>query len=167
MKYHAYYNSPIGTLKIYSSERGITAIKILDETAENGTPLNKHIAVCIQQLEEYFKGTRKTFQVPLDFTGAPFFYQEVWNTLTCIPHGKTRSYHDVAKRLGNIKAVRAVGTASARNPIPIVVPCHRVIGKNGSLVGYAYGLKMKKYLLHLENPAQYNEQGVLFSSMAS
>ncbi len=163
MTYTANYASPLGNLKIESSERGITSIQIVNQTAEIDTYINEHIRICILQLEEYFSGTRKVFQVPVDFSDAPFFYQEVWNTLMCIPYGKTRSYHDVAKRLGNYKAVRAVGVANAKNPIPIIVPCHRVIGKNGSLVGYAYGLKIKKQLLHLENPSQFNEQGVLFN----
>ena len=166
MNYKGFCESPVGILMIQSSDRGITSIDIVDHQAEKDTQLNLHIEDCINQLKEYFEGTRDAFQVPLDFGDAPEFYQEVWKTLALIPFGKTRSYLDVAKRLGNHKAVRAVGVANAKNPIPFIIPCHRVIGKNGSLVGYAHGLTMKKYLLHLENPNQYNVQGVLFGNVA-
>jgi len=163
----AYYRSPVGLLKLSASQKGITAIQVLsDDTCENTAITNQHLSTCIEQLKQYFSGDRKSFSVAIDIEDAPIFYQDVWKTLLLIPYGKTRSYLDVAKRLGNPKSVRAVGLANAKNPIPFIVPCHRVIGKNGSLVGYAQGLRMKQHLLHLENPDHFNEQGTLFGNVA-
>lgn len=166
MNYIDFTASPVGKLRIQSSEKGITSISVVDAMMDNQSRPNEHINACITQLHEYFEGTRKSFDVALDFGNAPTFYQDVWKVLGIIPYGKTRTYYDVAKVLGNPKAVRAVGIANARNPIPFIVPCHRVIGKDGSLVGYANGLEMKQFLLNLENPKQYNLQGVLFGNVA-
>ena len=110
---------------------------------------NVSIQNAYQQLKEYFQGERQTFQLPLAPKGTPF-QQKVWNTLQIIPYGKTWSYLQMAKAIGNPKACRAVGMANHRNPIGIIIPCHRVIGSNGDLVGYASGLDMKRYLLNLE-----------------
>jgi len=101
------------------------------------------------QLKEYFAGTRKEFDVPLDIEGTDF-QQKVWNELQKIPYGKTISYKSLSEKLGDVKAIRAVGKANGQNPIPIIIPCHRVIGANGTLVGYAGGLAIKEKLLHLE-----------------
>ncbi len=101
------------------------------------------------QLKEYFAGTRKEFDVPLDIEGTDF-QKRVWNELRKIPYGKTISYKILSEKLGDIKAIRAVGKANGQNPIAIIIPCHRVIGANGSLVGYAGGLAIKEKLLHLE-----------------
>jgi methylated-DNA-[protein]-cysteine S-methyltransferase len=101
------------------------------------------------QLKEYFAGTRKEFDVPLDVEGTDF-QKKVWNELRNIPYGKTISYKSLSEKLGNVKAIRAVGKANGQNPIAILIPCHRVIGANGSLVGYAGGLAIKEKLLHLE-----------------
>ena len=102
-----------------------------------------------KQLEEYFEGKRKVFDLPLEQEGTAF-QKRVWEALENIPYGETRTYKEVAKMIGNEKASRAVGMANNKNNIPIIVPCHRVIGSNGKLVGYALGLDMKKYLLDLE-----------------
>lgn len=103
----------------------------------------------VQQLKEYFRGERKQFQLPLDLRGTPF-QRKVWNALQEIPYGETRAYAEIAVVVGNPRAVRAVGHANGRNPIPIIVPCHRVIRTNGSLGGYGGGLDVKESLLALE-----------------
>ncbi len=163
MKYQAYYKSPIGLLEISASEKGISRIRICERKVKNAEMKSSAlIEQCIAQLNEYFTGERKVFDLNLDFGNSPNFYREVWKTIQIIPYGKTRSYSAIAKRLGNPKAVRAVGMANGKNPLPIVVPCHRVIGKNGDLGGYAYGLSIKSQLLRLENPLKFSEQGVLF-----
>jgi methylated-DNA-[protein]-cysteine S-methyltransferase len=120
------------------------------------------LRACLLQLNEYFDGKRSTFRLKLDLEDAPSFYRDVWNVVRMIPYGKTRSYSDIAQILDAPKAVRAVGQANGKNPIPIIIPCHRVLGKNGNLTGYAYGLTIKRRLLQLENPVKYAEQGVLF-----
>lgn len=102
-----------------------------------------------KELEEYFEGKRKEFDLPLEQEGTEF-QKRVWNALEKIPYGETRTYKEVAKMIGNEKASRAVGMANNKNNTPIIVPCHRVIGSNGKLIGYALGLDMKKYLLDLE-----------------
>jgi methylated-DNA-[protein]-cysteine S-methyltransferase len=101
------------------------------------------------QLSEYFAGKRKKFQIPLQIAGTPFQYQ-VWQTLREIPYGQLISYAQLAQRLGNLSAIRAVATANGKNPIPIIVPCHRVIGSDGSLTGYSGGLDNKRFLIDLE-----------------
>jgi methylated-DNA-[protein]-cysteine S-methyltransferase len=110
----------------------------------------KQMSPYARQLEEYFSGKRTTFTIPLDLQGTPF-QLEVWSAMREVPYGKTASYHDVAQKLQKPLAVRAVGTAIGRNPVLIVAPCHRIIGKNGTLTGYRGGLEMKDQLLKLEN----------------
>lgn len=110
------------------------------------------------QLDEYFSGTRTNFDIPTDFQGTPFQIA-VWRTLATIPYGQLWSYGDVARAIGNEKAARAVGTANGQNPIPIVVPCHRVIGSNGMLTGYRGGLRLKERLLQLEGVKTYKSKG--------
>jgi methylated-DNA-[protein]-cysteine S-methyltransferase len=116
-----------------------------------------------RQLNEYFAGTRTEFELELDFAGTDF-QKNVWQALLTIPFGETRSYADIAKQIGNPSAVRAVGAANGRNPISIVAPCHRVIGSNGTLTGFAGGLHAKQILLQLEGalPQQLNQQTSLF-----
>lgn len=163
MPFVAYMASPFGLLELRASVLGLQSITLIEGTS-NPEPqvTNEHLEQAVQQLEEYFNGQRKVFNLTYDFIGAPVFYQEVWRTLMMIPYGKTRSYSDIAVRLGQPEAMRAVGQACHKNPLPIVVPCHRVIGKHGELGGYAYGLKIKMQLLHAENPSKFTEQGVLF-----
>jgi methylated-DNA-[protein]-cysteine S-methyltransferase len=148
--------SPVGKLKIVASDRGLTAI-----LWENDTPTRVRLGemreqadhpVLVEaerQLTEYFRGDRKTFALELDFRGADF-QKRVWQELLTIPYGETRSYGDIAKKLGNPKACRAVGAANGKNPISIIAPCHRVVGSNGKLTGFAGGLEAKAYLLKLE-----------------
>ena len=144
-----FYDFPIGTLGIAEENGGISRICFGEhlagfETAE--TPLIQRAA---EQLREYFNEERRQFALPLSLRGTAF-QLAVWNALRTIHAGETRSYRDVAVMVGNPKACRAVGLANNRNPIPIFIPCHRVIGSNGSLTGYAGGLWMKQYLLELE-----------------
>ncbi|MCR4416355.1 MAG: methylated-DNA--[protein]-cysteine S-methyltransferase [Ignavibacteria bacterium] len=146
----AYYKSPIGILKISADEKGITGIDFVkkeDKSIQDSS--SKIIQDCIKQLDEYFQGRRKSFDLKLNPAGTEF-QRRVWKELLKIPYGKTLSYGDISKRIKNKSAVRAVGQAIGKNPISIVIPCHRVIGSDGSLTGYASGLWRKKWLLKLE-----------------
>lgn len=144
------YELAIGKVTIACDKQGITLISSRDEVDLAGekrqTPLLDEAA---KQLEEYFRGQRQKFDLPLNPQGTTF-QKKVWEALCQIPYGETRSYKDVANMIGNPKACRAVGGANNKNPIMIVVPCHRVIGANGKLIGYDGGLELKKYLLNLE-----------------
>ncbi len=152
-----YYSSPIGFFRIQATEIGLRAANFVDAPVveENINVVTESVS---RQLAEYFAGARHTFDVTFDFEGTPF-QKTVWQTLLTIPYGKTRSYTELAKKLGDGKKVRAVGLANGQNKISVIVPCHRVIGSDGTLVGYAGGLYRKKFLLGLENPTK---QGVLF-----
>ncbi len=156
----AYFPSPFGTILVKASALGIQSVQWLDEVRERSVPTE--LEDCVQQLEEYFERKRASFDLELDWSGAGEFDKKVWTYLTTVPYGKTVSYSDIAQELGDVKAVRAVGGANARNPIPIIIPCHRVIGKNGHLTGFAYGLDMKAKLLGLERPLDFAEQTSLF-----
>ena len=139
--------SPLGNLKITAGDQGISGIAYTEEAVcSTDVPLLKKAEV---QLKEYFEGRRKKFDLPLDLKGTEF-QKRVWQGLLEIPWGETRSYSDIAAAAGNARAVRAVGMANHVNPAVIVVPCHRVIGKNGSLTGYGGGLERKQFLLNLE-----------------
>lgn len=150
MKYVKYTNTKIGNMAIIEEDNKIIAIEInqpiKEDIMQKETPLLKETG---KQLLEYLEGKRKNFTVPLNPKGTKFM-QEVWTALQEIPYGETRTYGQIAQRIGKPKAARAVGMANHRNPIPIIIPCHRVIGSNGKLVGYALGMKMKKFLLTLE-----------------
>lgn len=149
--YTGYYNSPIGTIKILSTENAITNIDFFDgNICYNEDREDFHIIRdCIAQLSEYFNKKRVDFDLPLLILGTPF-QKSVYDALRQIPYGKTKSYMDIAKEVGNEKASRAVGMANNKNRLAIVIPCHRVIGKDGNLVGYAGGLYRKKWLLNHE-----------------
>lgn len=145
------YYSPLGLIKIIANASGIIQIDFVDKkmkTVSQKTE-NKHLKECIKQIDEYFQGKRKKFELKLNLQGTDF-QKIVWKELLKIPFGKTISYGEVAKRIKNPKAVRAVGQAIGKNPISIVVPCHRVIGSDGNLTGYASGLHRKKWLLKHE-----------------
>lgn len=154
--YYKEMASPVGRLKLVASDRGLAAI-LWEHDTPNRTrirayTLNEQHVVLLEterQLEEYFRGERRGFSLALDPVGTDF-QRSVWDILTTIPYGKTITYGDIARQLGDIKAVRAVGAANGRNPISIVVPCHRVIGASGSLTGFAGGLEAKDFLLRLE-----------------
>lgn len=152
-------DSPVGKLKLVASDKGLVAVLWrndkpsrvrLGELEEDGK--DAILVETERQLVEYFAGQRKTFSVGLDMRGTDF-QRNVWNALLAIPFGETRSYGQLAKQLGNPKAMRAVGAANSRNPISILVPCHRVIGSSGKLTGFAGGLATKAQLLKLEEPA--------------
>lgn len=145
----AYYQSPIGTLEITGTEAGVVGIRFLDNVPAAGPEIHPALEPCVQQLDEYFRGDRREFTVPLQLSGTEF-QRRVWTKLLTIPFGVTRSYVEIAEALGDRNAVRAVGLANGQNPIPIVVPCHRVIGSDGSLTGYGGGLWRKRRLLELE-----------------
>jgi methylated-DNA-[protein]-cysteine S-methyltransferase len=150
-------DSPVGKLKLVASEKGLVAILWendrprrvpLSEMAEKGD--HKVLVETERQLGEYFAGERQAFSLPLDMRGTRF-QRDVWEALLAIPFGETRSYGELAKQLGSPTASRAVGAANGRNPISIVVPCHRVIGASGKLTGFAGGLDVKAHLLEIEN----------------
>lgn len=149
-EYSAYYESEIGPLKITAASQAITSICFVEEPAPvepvAGPPV---LADCLLQLDEYFKGKRKIFSLPLE-PAASRFQQVVWRQLAAIPYGQTVSYLDIALAIGNRQAVRAVGNANGQNKIAIVIPCHRVIGRNGQLTGYGGGLWRKAWLLQHE-----------------
>ena len=154
--YYKTMKSPVGELTLVASEKGLTAV-LWEEEKPNRVPLEylildkKHpiLLEVEDQLNEYFKGERKKFSLKLDPHGTEF-QKKVWMALRSIPFGETRSYGELATQIGNPKASRAVGAANGKNPISVIVPCHRVIGSNGSLTGFAGGLKNKMTLLDLE-----------------
>lgn len=143
-----YYNSPIGVLEIAGTEEGITSIVFVDEAAETGEA-PEVLVETYNQLEEYFNDRRRVFDLKLDLKGTEF-QRKVWDELINIPYGETLTYKDIASKLGDINAVRAVGNANGKNPISIIIPCHRVIGSSGKLTGYAGGLERKAWLLNHE-----------------
>ena len=155
---HTYVISPVGKLKLVASKTGLVAL-----LWENDHPrrfprvemVEDHQHTILletrRQLTEYFAGKRTTFSIPLEMRGTPF-QKEVWRALQTIPCGQTMSYGNIARQLGNPAATRAVGAANSRNPISIIIPCHRVVGATGRLTGFAGGLKAKAHLLQLECP---------------
>ena len=146
----AYIKTPLGIAKIMGDENGISVISILDEGATSKT-IPTILQESVSQLNDYFEGKRNDFTFKLNPSGTEF-QQKVWKGLLEIPFGKTMSYMELSKKLGDVKAIRAVASANGKNPLWIVVPCHRVIGTDGSLTGYAGGLWRKKWLLEHENP---------------
>ncbi len=146
-----YLDTPIGRLCLLSNGAQLVKIEFEGSYSTNDAIELSDVvlAACAAQLTAYFAGKRRRFELPLAAQGTPF-QQSVWDALADIPYGELRSYRDIARSIGNPAAVRAVGAANGRNPLPIVVPCHRVIGSNGTLTGFAGGLEVKKYLLELE-----------------
>ena len=155
--YKSYYKSPIGLIEIRANDSGLLVVTFLNEEGQTeDAPSNTITEKTASQLTEYFAGTRPIFDVPLAPFGTPF-QQQVWAELLRIPFGKTDSYSAIAQKLNNPLSVRAVGTANGRNPIAVIIPCHRVIGASGALTGYAGGLWRKEFLLDLEN-ASHSKQ---------
>lgn len=146
-----YYKTPIGTARIVGDDDGILSITVLDSEEESSTKIPECLKDCVNQLKEYFHGERTSFNLNLNPQGTSF-QKEVWSALQQIPYGTTKSYLKMSKELGNVKAIRAVASANGKNPLWIVIPCHRVIGSDGSLTGYAGGLWRKRWLLEHENP---------------
>lgn len=161
----AYIKTPLGIAKIVGDENGISVISVLDEgevCSASSLSLGSSIIPsilqeAISQINDYFEGKRTDFTFKLNPSGTEF-QQKVWKGLLEIPFGKTMSYLELSKKLGDVKAIRAVASANGKNPLWIVVPCHRVIGTDGSLTGYAGGLWRKKWLLEHENPS--NQQSL-------
>jgi methylated-DNA-[protein]-cysteine S-methyltransferase len=148
LKYANYFNTPVGLLKIEATRQGIARLDFVESQSQTSSA-NEHCIRCKQQLQEYFDGKRQAFDLPLDHQGTDF-QRSIWIQLMLIPFGKTVSYQDIASTINNSKAVRAVGAANGKNPVPIIVPCHRVIGSKGALTSYAGGLERKAWLLRHE-----------------
>ena len=153
----AYLNTPIGNLKVGGDSKGLSEISFTDEK-DYPTTIPPSLESAIKQLKEYFDGRRTHFDLVLNPKGTDF-QKSVWNVLSEIPYGKTKSYQEIANRLGDRKVIRAAARANGKNPIAVIIPCHRVIGSDGSLTGYAGGLHRKKWLLAHESPTI---QGELF-----
>ena len=149
----AIINTPLGFTEIQGDENGISKIHVMNDDVEISTKIPKELKDVILQLQEYFDGKRTEFTFLLNPSGTEF-QKKVWQELLNIPFGKTCSYLELSKKLGDVKAIRAVASANGKNPLWIVVPCHRVIGTDGSLTGYAGGLWRKKWLLEHENPVK-------------
>lgn len=156
-----YYHSPVGLIRISGNEQFINEVYFVENTqkppSENTDQYPDLLIRCVEELIQYFHGERKHFEVPVN-QGGTDFQQRVWNELTVIPYGKTISYLELSRRLGDSKAIRAAAAANGRNNIAIIVPCHRVIGSNNSLVGYAGGLWRKKWLLEHESRLAHGVQ---------
>ena len=152
----AFIKTPLGTAKIVGDENGISVISILEE-GKLSEVIPNELQETVTQLQDYFDGKRSDFHFKMNPKGTEF-QQKVWKELLNIPFGKTMSYLDLSKKLGDVKAIRAVASANGKNPLWIVIPCHRVIGTDGSLTGYAGGLWRKKWLLEHENPT--NQQSL-------
>lgn len=152
LKYVFSFESKIGNLNIYETNRKIFRIEYNEEKIdkEYKFEMTPTIENAIRQIEEYLNGDRKIFTVPIELHGTEF-QVKVWNELLKIPYGETKTYKEIAMNIENEKAYRAVGRANNKNPIPIIVPCHRVVGSDQSLVGYKGGLEIKKALLDIEN----------------
>lgn len=147
--YYGYYKSPIGNLRIVVDENSLVALDF-NEDEKKQSDEHRYIKEVKKQIDEYFKGTRELFDLNIKINGTDF-QNKVWNELTKIPYGETISYKELATRIGNDKACRAVGNANNKNKISIVIPCHRVVGSNKKLVGYAGGLEKKEWLINHEN----------------
>lgn len=149
----ALIETPLGIAKVEGDVHGLNAITVLDTSEEPTTVMPEILEDAVYQLKEYFEGQRQVFDLSLNPEGTDF-QKRVWKALLNIPFGKTTSYLELSKTLGDVKAIRAVAAANGKNPLWIVVPCHRVIGSDGSLTGYAGGLHRKKWLLEHESPVK-------------
>lgn len=147
----AYIHTPLGIAKLEGDEKGLISISILSGADTVSDVIPEILEDAVYQLREYFDGKRKEFSLPLNLQGTDF-QKRVWEALKDIPYGRTCSYLELSKKLGDVKAIRAVASANGKNPMWIIIPCHRVIGSDGSLVGYAGGLHRKKWLLDHESP---------------
>jgi methylated-DNA-[protein]-cysteine S-methyltransferase len=164
--YTAFYPSSVGQLKLQCSDKFIKAVLFSDAEGEIENDEHKLLQACSKQLDEYFAGKRKIFNLPLNQDGTEF-QMKVWDLLYKIPYGKTISYNELAKQYGDLKAIRAVASANGKNNLSIIVPCHRVIGSNHSLVGYAGGLWRKKWLLEHELKHHHGVQQLGFMDAAT
>jgi methylated-DNA-[protein]-cysteine S-methyltransferase len=151
--------SPVGRIVLISDETQLKSVNFSEEPINEQTDLPDILRRTKEQLNEYFAGTRLQFELELDPEGTPF-QKKVWQRLVQVPYGQTKCYRDIAIELGSVLATRAVGPANGKNPIPIIIPCHRIIGSDGKLVGYAGGLERKKWLLLHE--AKHSRKELLF-----
>ncbi|HVA98629.1 MAG TPA: methylated-DNA--[protein]-cysteine S-methyltransferase [Bacteroidia bacterium] len=158
----AYIHSPIGWIEIKGNENGISSLIFVEENEEKNTNVHPTLKKAVLQITDYLNGKRTVFDVKINPEGTDF-QKNVWQKLSEIPFGKTVSYLDIAIALGDKNATRAVGNANGKNPISIIVPCHRVVGTNGKMTGYAGGLWRKEWLLHHEKKGSLGEQKQLFS----
>jgi len=158
---HAHYRSPIGIIKVKETDAQISSIIFLEEEIDLIQPETELLQLTIQQLHKYFAGKRSMFDFPCHQNGTPF-QQQVWQELSKVGFGKTKSYLQLSERFGNPLAIRAIASANGKNKLWIVVPCHRIIGKNGELTGYAGGLWRKKWLLQHEAVIAGKAQTELF-----
>lgn len=149
----AFIQTPLGIAKLEGDEKGLSVISILNKENKTNGIIPEVLEDAAYQLQEYFEGKREVFSLTLNPEGTDF-QKKVWTALQEIPFGKTISYLELSKRLGNVKAIRAAASANGKNPLWIVIPCHRVIGSDGSLTGYAGGLHRKKWLLEHESPVK-------------
>ncbi len=149
----AYIPTPLGIAKVEGTNDGLSAVSVLNAQEKLTDIIPEALEDAIYQLQEYFDGKRQNFNLKLNPRGTAF-QQKVWEALLTIPYGKTMSYLELSKKLGDVKAIRAVAAANGKNPLWIIVPCHRVIGSDGSLTGYAGGLHRKKWLLEHESPVK-------------
>lgn len=156
-------SSPFGPVKLEKTEKGLRRLQILKESEGDTISygFDQSLQPDVDQLQSYFEGRLQNFNIALDLREQPEFYLRIWRVLCTIPYGKTRTYSEIANFLQKPNWARAVGNASAHNPVAIVIPCHRVIGKNGRLTGYLYGKDVKRRLLQHENPGHYAHQGKL------
>lgn len=160
--YIAYYSSPIGLMEITATEGAINTLQFVERKMYDASPeLPRCISECMLQLKEYFAGIRKEFEVPLNLQGTEF-QRQVWQELANIPYGRTTSYIALARKFNNPNAVRAIGSTNSKNLLCVLLPCHRVIGNDGKLVGYAGGLWRKEWLLDHERKHTGNYQLKLF-----
>ena len=149
----AYYKTPIGVAKIIGDLDGIISVSVIDEKSKISNVIPDSLQECIKQLDEYFLKERTNFDLKLNPQGTEF-QRKVWKELQNIPYAKTITYLDQSKKMESVKAIRAIAAANGKNPIWIIIPCHRVIGSDGSLTGYASGIWRKKWLLEHENPSK-------------
>jgi methylated-DNA-[protein]-cysteine S-methyltransferase len=152
-----FIDTPLGHAKIIGDDHGITSVSILDTKQELSSVVPEILLECVTQLKAYFKNERKTFDLKLNPEGT-LFQKKVWKQLETIPYGKAISYLELSKQLGDVKVIRAAANANGKNPLWIIVPCHRVIGSDGSLTGYAGGLHRKQWLLNHES--EYKQQSL-------
>jgi methylated-DNA-[protein]-cysteine S-methyltransferase len=146
---YAYLSTPLGTLRIKGTENSIHEVGFVDQQNDNDLHITAIMQTCMKQLEEYFDGKRTTFDIVLNPAGTSF-QQTVWDELKLIPFGKTTSYTQLSTQLGSSQKVRAVANAIGKNPLCILIPCHRVIGSDGDLTGFAWGIERKRWLIQHE-----------------
>lgn len=145
------YQSPIGTIRLQSNHSKLNSASFVEDLKYKKKPKCEILQSAIEQLDKYFSGKKISFDIPMEFTSGTQFQRDVWIALQSIPYGETISYKDLAQKVENPKAARAVGNANNKNPMVVFIPCHRVVGSKGDLVGYASGVDKKSFLLELEH----------------